>query len=170
MKSINNPTLKNALANASVILARDVVCSLGVELSCFTVGWRVGIRVCEQALDLREDRRAIVEGRPRVVQYIEADASVSIDVGVEHFSQKAHFWRLLRKLLSKLHDQLEDTALPLSPIRPNNYSFQLHHTLVRRLYEHAHARCVPLVLFEVGKESSSRWCCHINYKFTRANC
>ena len=65
----------------------------------------------DQRLDAGEDGGHVVGGAPPVLQDVEADAAVSVDVGVEHLRRELHHRRLVRVLLAELQRQLEGAVL-----------------------------------------------------------
>ena len=65
----------------------------------------------DQRLDAGEDGGHVVGGAPPVLQDVEADAAVSVDVGVEHLRRELHHRRLVRVLLAELQCQLEGAVL-----------------------------------------------------------
>ena len=64
-----------------------------------------------QRLDAGEDSRHIIGWAPAVLEDIQADASISIDVGMEHLGKEFHHRGLVRVLLTELHSQLESSIL-----------------------------------------------------------
>ena len=64
-----------------------------------------------QRLDTGENRRDVVSWAPAVLKDVQADTTISIDVGVEHLGEKLHNRGLVGVLLTKLHGELESAIL-----------------------------------------------------------
>ena len=69
----------------------------------------------------REYGRHVVGGAPAVLQYVQADSAVGVHVRMEHLGHEAHQRRLVRVLLSELHDQLERAVLERRIVRPDGW-------------------------------------------------
>ena len=64
-----------------------------------------------QRLDTGEDRRDVVGWAPAVLKDVQADTTISIDVGVEHLGEELHNRGLVGIFLTELHGQLEGSVL-----------------------------------------------------------
>ena len=53
-------------------------------------------------------------------QDVEADASVVVNIRVEHISDESDFWWLVRVVFSELDNQIEDTSLPNAIVWPKD--------------------------------------------------
>lgn len=61
----------------------------------------------QQTLDRSQDGRDVIRRRPAVLQDVEAQFSVGVDVGVEHFRDELDDGRLVRVRLVKGQDEAE---------------------------------------------------------------
>lgn len=133
------PTLLDDLAHAAVVLAPVLL----EQTRGLRVSRRVRVRIAQQRLDGREDRRDVVDRGPLVLQNVQADLTVIVDctaarknrqysaqhcnllqkesertIRVEHLGDKLDGRRLVRVVLAKLERQVERAALPRRVVRP----------------------------------------------------
>ena len=77
------------------------------------ITWRVWIGITKQGLDAGQYGRHIVCGTPAVLEDVKTDATISVDVGVEHLGEELDHGWLVRILFTKLQSQLECSILVL---------------------------------------------------------
>lgn len=112
------PALLYRLPNALCVLSSIIL----VQVGCLDVRGRARVWVVEQTasfplalhpehrrfsalpLDACQDCRNIVGWTPAVLEDIQAQLACSIDVGMEHLTNKLDSWWLVRVLLLKVHD------------------------------------------------------------------
>jgi hypothetical protein len=68
---------------------------------------RIGIRIVQQTLYTRQDRRHVVGRTPPVLQNVKAELTVGVDVRVEHLAEEFDNWRFVRVRLVKGQDEAE---------------------------------------------------------------
>ena len=65
-------------------------------------------------------------------QDVKTDASVIVNVGVEHFCHKFYFRSLVRVVIAELDDQIKNTTFPDSVVRPKNDGFPVEKRVASR--------------------------------------
>jgi len=78
----------------------------------FRVGRRVGVRVAQQRLDGREHRGNVIDGGPVVLEDVQADTTVSVDVGVEEAAHKFDNGGLVGVVFREVHREFECATFP----------------------------------------------------------
>ena len=81
-----NPALLNDLSNPPIVLSSI----LAVKPAGLRVGGAARVGVAEEALHAGEDGGYVVYRGPLVLKDVQADLTVIVDVGVEHFCQEPH--------------------------------------------------------------------------------
>lgn len=66
----------------------------------------------------------IINGAPLVLQNIEADCTISVNIGVKHLGDKLHFWRLVRVVLGEAELELEGATFPRCVVRTERWKFR----------------------------------------------
>ncbi|KAL7533873.1 hypothetical protein ACHAWF_004648 [Thalassiosira exigua] len=103
-----HPALLHDLPDPPIVLPPILV----VQPARFRIRRTGRVRIAQQALDARQDRRDVVDGTPLVLQYVQTDLPVVVDVGVEHLRQEADRGGLVGVVFGELQDELEGPALP----------------------------------------------------------
>ena len=132
---------------------------LNVKPGGFGVCRRIRVWIGKQALNRREDCTDVINGRPLILQDIEANGSVSLDVGMKHFAYKADDGRLVRVLVSKVNGEVKRSTFPCSVFRAKNDRAPLHDVVTKGCTGAAFRRIV-LDLFEVPDQSAPCQSCH----------
>lgn len=86
------------------------------------------------------------------MQYVQTNASISIDIGMEHIRDKPHCGWLVRVIFCELQGQLERTPIPRGIIRSENDSVPEHDVVFLGGTTDA-GRGVMLEAFEVTHEA-----------------
>ena len=71
-------------------------------------------------LDAGEDRSHIVRRAPSVLQYIQAQLSSAVDVGVKHRADELDSWRFVGVLFFKVHHKAKGSIFERSVCRADN--------------------------------------------------
>eukprot|EP00302_Diacronema_sp_CCMP2436_P053959 CAMPEP_0180065450 /NCGR_PEP_ID=MMETSP0985-20121206/8752_1 /TAXON_ID=483367 /ORGANISM="non described non described, Strain CCMP 2436" /LENGTH=149 /DNA_ID=CAMNT_0021995881 /DNA_START=748 /DNA_END=1197 /DNA_ORIENTATION=+ len=101
-----------------------------VEPGRLGVCWGVRVGVAKQRLDGGQDGGNIVDGRPLVLQDVEADRAVRVHVRVEELRHELDRRRLVRVVLRELELQAEGAVLPRRVVRAKDDGVPLHDVVI----------------------------------------
>lgn len=85
------PALLHRLPDLFLVLLPilfEQICGLDVRR-------RAGIRVIQQTLDTRQDRRDIVRRTPSILEDVKAELACGVDVWMEHGADESDLWRFV---------------------------------------------------------------------------
>lgn len=126
------------LPDASIIFAAVLV----VQPARLRIGRRGGIGIAQQGLDAGQYGGYVVNRRPLVLQNIQADLSVIVDVGMEHFCEKPNLRCLIGIVLRKLEHQFEGSPLPRRVVGPKDDGLPQHDVSVHRGARYSRRRVI----------------------------
>jgi len=142
------PGLLHARLDSLLVLAPVLLEQLGRH----GVGGGVGVGITQQRLNAGQNGRNIISGRPSVLEDVEADASIRIDVGVEHFGEEFDYGWLIGVLLAELHRELESAVLKRGLMRPKYNRIPEQNVIFSRGSTHS-CRRILLQPFEVSHKA-----------------